>query len=163
MRGFPTSREPPFRFMARNSDDQITISRSTLRSFGMILLVVLVLVALGLGIAAVVRSPGTGNVLSSSINPSEYQMVYLTNGETYFGKLTAPGGRFYYMRHVYTLTAQASPRSGTPLQRTLIKLTNEVHGPEDLLVLNPRQIVYVENLRPNSCATILMTSGGKCP
>lgn len=129
----------------------------------MILLVVLVLVALGLGIAAVFRSAGTTDSLPSAINPSEYQMVYLTNGETYFGKVTAPGGGYYYMRHVYTLAAQTSPRSGTPLQRTLIKLTNEIHGPEDLLVLNKRQVVYMENLRPNSCATILMTTGGKCP
>ena len=129
----------------------------------MTLLVVLVLVALGLGIAAALRTTTSEGSLPAAINPGEYQMVYLTNGETYFGKLSAPGGAFYDMRHVYTLSAQASPRSGKPLQRTLVKLTNEIHGPEDLLVVNKHQIVYMENLRPNSCATILMTTGGKCP
>jgi hypothetical protein len=129
----------------------------------MFLLVVIVLVALGLGIAALFKSVSTADSLSSAIDPKQYQIVYLTNGETYFGKLSAPGGDFYYMRHVYTLTAQASPRSGTPLQHTLIKLSNEIHGPQDLLVVNKSQIVYMENLRPNGCATILMTRGGPCP
>ncbi|HCG00634.1 MAG TPA: hypothetical protein DEV93_08840 [Chloroflexi bacterium] len=149
--------------MGRSSDDQVTTPRRTLRTFGMVLLVVIVFVALGLGIAALFKSVSTTDSLASAINPNEYQMVYLTNGETYFGKLSPHGGDFYYIRHVYTLTARASPRSGTPLQHTLIKLTNEIHGPQDLLVVNKSHIVYMENLRPNGCATILMTRGGPCP
>lgn len=144
------------------TNDTISIPRGTIRRGGLTVLAILVLVAAALGIAYAVRALRPVDPMAAAINSREYQYVSLTNGESYFGKLSAPGGSFYYMRHVYTLTAQSSPRSGKPLQRTLFKLTSEVHGPEDLLVINRSQIVYMENLKPNGCATILMTTGGPC-
>jgi hypothetical protein len=142
--------------------DAITISRASVRRLGVGILVLLVLLAVALGIAALLRSQSTPDTLASAINPGEYQYVYLTNGESYFGKLTAPGGGYYYMRHVYTLTAQASPRTGAPLQHSLFKLTSEVHGPEDLLVISRRQVVYMENLSPNGCGAQLLRGATKC-
>jgi hypothetical protein len=42
----------------------------------------------------------------------------------------------------------------------LAKLTNDVHGPEDLVVINRTQIIYVENLNPNGRAAQIMNRGG---
>jgi hypothetical protein len=87
------------------------------------------------------------DTLGSAINPKEYQSVVLTNGQIYFGKLSAPGDDFYYLRHVYYLTAQAT-RAGQPKQRALAPITKDVHAPEDMMVINRSQIVYMENLKP---------------
>lgn len=141
-----------------SSAEAFTISKSAVRRAllalgGLILLVVLVLAALALA-----RALGPTDSLASSINPREYQAVVLTNGQIYFGKLSAPGGDFYYLRHVYYLTAQQT-QGGRPLQRTLVKLVNDVHGPEDFMAINRSQIVYMENLRGNGKAAQLMQSG----
>lgn len=162
MKGLPSG-SPFFNSMSRSSNsDAITISRGAIRRVGLGLLVLLVLLAVALGIVALLRNSGTANSLASAIDPNEYQYVYLTNGESYFGKLTAPGGGYAFMRHVYTLTAQSSPRTGGPLQHQLIKLTSEIHGPTDFLVINPRQIVYVENLSPNGCGAQLLNGATQC-
>jgi hypothetical protein len=149
--------------MTERTNDAITIPKRSMRRLGLSILFVLVLAAVGLGIGTIVRNLMPADSLAAAIDSNEYQYVTLTNGDSYFGKLSAPGGDFYYMRHVYTLSTQGTTKSGVPLQHTLIKVSNEIHGPEDLVVINRQQIVYMENLRPNGCAAILMTRGGPCP
>jgi hypothetical protein len=111
---------------------------------GAIVLIVVVVVLTLLGAHRVEGS----DTLGSAINPNEYQAVVLTNGQIYFGKLTAPGDDFYYLRHVYYLTEQ-STRAGQPKQRALAPIVRDVHTPEDMMVINRSQIVYMENLKPN--------------
>jgi hypothetical protein len=41
-----------------------------------------------------------------------------------------------------------------------VRVVTDIHGPEDLLVINKRQILYVENLSPNGKASQLMNAGG---
>ena len=89
-----------------------------------------------------------GDTLGSAINPNEYQSVVLTNGQIYFGKLSAPGDNYYYLRHVYYLTEQAT-RAGAPKQRALAPIVKDIHTPEDMMVINRSQIVYMENLKPS--------------
>jgi hypothetical protein len=98
--------------------------------------------------------------LASAVDSSQYQYVTLTNGESYFGKLDVPGGDFCYLRHVYALTAGAT-KPGKPPLHTLVRLVDEVHNPQDLLVIRRDQIVYVENLNPNGKgARLLQGKGG---
>jgi hypothetical protein len=84
----------------------------------------------------------------------------LTNGQVYFGKLTAPGGDFYDLRKVYYLAAQASPQGGRAAPQRLIKLGNEIHGPEDLMVINRSQILFVENLKPSGKVSQAISRAG---
>lgn len=143
--------------------DSYTIQKSSVRRFFAFLSVILVLLALAVAVYIVVRTVQTkvvvsqnGTVVSqgpdslaSAINSSEYQAVFLTNGQVYFGKLSAPGGDYYYLRHIYYLASQAPLQSGRPPSQRLIKLGNELHGPEDLMVINRGQILFVENLKPS--------------
>jgi|SRR5947209_3155920 len=144
------------------NDDAFRVSKGAIRRIGLGLLALLVLVALALGVAALLRDRGSSDTLASAIDPNTFQYVYLTNGESYFGKLSAPGGSYYYMRHVYTLTSQGAARSGVPLQHTLVKLTSEIHNPQDLLVISRRQVVYMENLALNGCGAQLLRGAQKC-
>jgi hypothetical protein len=146
--------------MGQPSSDSISISEGSIRRAGVLAgAVVLAVVLLAAGYLAG-RSVGTTDSLASAINHSEYQSIVLTNGQIYFGKLSAPGGDFYYLTHVYYLTQQAS-RSGRPLSRVLVPLVSDVHGPEDMMVVNRSQIVYMENLRPNGKAAQLLRQGGQ--
>jgi hypothetical protein len=143
-----------------SSSDAITIPRRTLQraAFGVVGVIV-VAVIVGLGITVIRDRASPSDSLASAIDSSSYQAVFLTNTEIYFGRLTAPGGEFYYLRHVYRLTVQPAKQKGQPIQRTLVRITSDVHGPQDEMVINRRQILYVENLSPNSKAVALMNQG----
>lgn len=133
--------------MSAPSDDSISISKQTVRRIGLVagaVLTIVVVVLLTLLVSHFVEGSDT---LGSAINSSEYQAVVLTNGQIYFGRLSAPGGSYYYLRHVYYLTEQ-STRSGAAQQRALAPIVRDVHAPEDMMVINRSQIVYMENLKP---------------
>jgi hypothetical protein len=133
--------------MTAPSSDHISIPKQVVRRTGLAvaaLIAIVVVVLLTLLVAHQVEGTDT---LGGAINPNEYQSVVLTNGQIYFGKLSAPGGNYYYLRHVYYLTEQAT-RAGQPKQRALAPITKDVHAPEDMMVINRSQIVYMENLKP---------------
>lgn len=131
------------------ASDQLSIPRSAVRAAGAVIVTLIalaVLVLLALSIARLLRSPDS---LGAAIVPNEYQAVFLTNGQVYFGRLSAPGGDFYYLRHVYYLTSQASLRSGHRAQVVLKPIGSSLHAPQDLMIINRTQISYVENLKPS--------------
>ena len=135
-----------------NSPDTVGISirRSSLRQGGLIVLLVAVLIVLGLIAGLLFRALTPSDPLASAINANEYQAVFLNNGQVYFGKLSAPGGDFYYLTKVYYLASQVSPQGGHATTRTtLVKLGKEIHGPEDKMIINRADILFVENLKPS--------------
>lgn len=109
------------------------------------LIALAVLALLLLSLARLLRPPDS---LAAAIAPNEYQAVFLTNGQVYFGALTAPGGNFYYLRHVYYLASQASLQSGHSAALVLRPIGTSVHAPQDLMIINQSQILFVENLNP---------------
>lgn len=94
------------------------------------------------------------NTLGGVIDGNKYQAVFLSNGQVYFGKLTR-AGEYYKLSNVFYLQAnQAAEESNNPQQAAssnsgvqLIKLGNEVHGPEDAMVIEKDQVLFFENLK----------------
>jgi hypothetical protein len=142
--------------MTTTQSDAIAIPRRTVYRTMWIIVTAIGILLLAFIILQIVRTVRPPDSLAGAINSDQYQAVFLTNGQVYFGKLTAPGGDFYYLRHVYYLTSPPGQKGG----RQLAKLTNDVHGPEDLVVINRSQIIYVENLNPNGRAAQIMNRGG---
>lgn len=123
------------------------------------LLLPIVLVIIALAIAA------TGWFLWSNmkgattgIDTSKYQAVFFTNGQVYFGKLSAFSDDYMKLVDVYYLREPASgesdsenPQSNTTNQNssTLIKLGagNEIHDPEDEMIISRDQVLFYENLK----------------
>jgi len=139
------------------SSENIAISRRAVRQVISVVVAVLILFAIAILIITVARSLQQPDPLSGAINPNEYQAVFLTNGEVYFGKMSAgPGAQFYFLRHVYFL--QTTAKNGKTTSRNLVRLTGQIQGPEDFLAINRSQISYVENLKPNGQAARLMSS-----
>jgi hypothetical protein len=86
---------------------------------------------------------------------NEYQAVFLTNGQVYFGKLYEQNRQFANLREVYYLQVTQPPqplREGEvpPSNINLVKLGGELHGPQDEMKINRDHILFVEDLKPDS-------------
>ena len=92
------------------------------------------------------------NNTSSGINKNEYQAVFFTNGQVYFGKLQNFDKDSMTLTDIFYLQAQSTTTSSNPQPTSsasdvqLVKLGNEIHGPEDQMVINKSQILFFENL-----------------
>ena len=96
------------------------------------------------------------NVLSGSgIDSSKFQAVFLTSGQVYFGRMQILNDDYIKLTDVFYIQADAGATDGENPQDTtsdsssmqLIKLGNEIHGPEDMMVINREQVLFYENLK----------------
>jgi hypothetical protein len=91
-----------------------------------------------------------------SYNQNSYYAVFLSNGQVYFGKISSDNKDFTILQDVYYLQVsnplQQVPPSATEQQPqlTLVKLGNELHGPQDYMKINNKQIVFIEELKNDS-------------
>lgn len=95
----------------------------------------------------------------AGIDNGKYQAVFFTNGQVYFGKLTSLNEQYLKLTDIYYLQTQQTEQteekdSKNPQQTSsdqnnvqLIKLGNEVHGPEDEMVISRDQVLFYENLK----------------
>lgn len=84
-----------------------------------------------------------------------FQAVFLTNGQVYFGKLYREDSQFPVLRDVYYLQVTQPPQPIQPGQTpptniNLVKLGGELHGPQDEMRINRDQILFVEDMKPDS-------------
>lgn len=86
------------------------------------------------------------------VNQNEYQAVFLSNGQVYFGKLVTLNNTYAKITHIFYLQVNQNVQSSSSKSQsppTLVKLGNELHGPEDAMMINRSQILFWENLKPS--------------
>jgi hypothetical protein len=96
--------------------------------------------------------------VSSHIEGNKYQAVFFTNGQVYFGKLSPLAGGYMKLQDIYYLQTKSSTDAGNPQATAednsndveLIKLGNEIHGPEDEMIISKDQVLFFENLKQDS-------------
>jgi len=97
--------------------------------------------------------------LSNWADFSKYQAVFLSNGQVYFGKVTDVNNQtlvlenIYYLRSAGNLQVSSNDNvTTTPATDnfSLVKLGNELHGPEDKMSINLPQVLFVEDLKAQS-------------
>lgn len=115
----------------------------------LVLMSVLLISALGLSLFA-----NPKGFWQSAIKPNQYQAVFLTNGQVYFGKIRAINSGYVNLTNIYYLQAQQAVQpqaSGSIPQNqpnlSLVKLGNEIHGPEDSMYIERSQVLFWENLK----------------
>lgn len=98
----------------------------------------------------------------ANVSASEWQAVFLVNGQVYFGKVKALGAKTLTLNDIYYLQVVTKPlqqtQQGTAAapadqqnqELTLIKLGSEIHGPSDRMVINRDQIILTEKLKTDS-------------
>lgn len=125
------------------------------KRFVLPILIAIVVVILGIsGFIALTNKSGG----AAGIDSSKYQAVFFTNGQVYFGKLTSLNDNYMKMTDIFYLQTQdtqtdtdkKNPQETSTDQNSnvqLIKLGNEVHGPEDAMVISRDQVLFYENLK----------------
>jgi len=119
--------------------------------FPLILAIIILVAVIGglIGTSILNKNSGT------AIDTSKYQAVFFTNGQVYFGKLSAVNNEYLKLTDIYYLQTQATEGKESNPQATsnaqsdvqLIKLGEEIHGPEDEMVLSKQQLLFYENLK----------------
>ncbi|MGZ6005780.1 MAG: hypothetical protein ACXWLH_06605 [Candidatus Saccharimonadales bacterium] len=111
-------------------------------------------------IVAILISVVTGSPKNETkyINTKELQAVFLNNGQVYFGNITSLNDKYVRVQNIYYLRVnqavqpnQASSSSASNSTNSndvsLVKLGCELHGPEDLMLINRSQVTFWENLK----------------
>jgi len=99
-------------------------------------------------------------VKDSGSNISDYSAVFLTNGQVYFGKMYSSDSSTLDLRDIYYLQvnnqnslqsgSSASPSPSASPDISLVKLGNELHGPNDRMTINRDQVLFTESLKNDS-------------
>lgn len=92
------------------------------------------------------------------IDTSKYQVVYLVNGQAYFGKLQNTSGDFLVLKSPYIAQSVESVGEDTSktagsTQTTILKVTDQVYGPDDSIAIKSSQVAFWQNLRDDSKVT----------
>lgn len=116
---------------------------------------------------------GSKDSISKAISGSDmaefeqdYQAVFLTNGQVYFGKVDSRTELELVLSEIYYLqinrdlqatgTEEASEEGNEQAaaqdqpELSLVKLGNELHGPTDKMIINTDQVLFVEDLKDDS-------------
>lgn len=93
----------------------------------------------------------------SQVDKDKYQIVYMTTGQAYFGKLVSTSGDFFVLENVYVTQADDLPADATEAQKqaieentSLVKVTNQVYGPDDQMQLRASNVLFWQNLSEDS-------------
>lgn len=79
---------------------------------------------------------------------TEYQAVFLDNGQIFFGKLDNAGSDYPLLRDIFYVQSQQNPET-KQVKSILIKRGNEWHGP-DMMYINSKHIIVIEPVSPDS-------------
>lgn len=94
----------------------------------------------------------------AAIEKDKYQAVFMAGGQVYFGKLEILDAANMKLSQVFYIQSDSNGTEGDgeDPQTTnadggmrLIKLGEEVHGPEDAMIINRDQMLFYENLKPS--------------
>jgi hypothetical protein len=79
---------------------------------------------------------------------TEYQAVFLDNGQVFYGKLENAGSAYPSLKDAFYLQTQTNPET-KEVRTILIKRGSEWHGP-DMMYINARHIVAMEPVSASS-------------
>jgi hypothetical protein len=79
---------------------------------------------------------------------TEYQAIFMDNGQVFFGKIEQAGAGYPLLKDVFYIGRQTSP-DGKEVKNILVKRGNEWHGP-DFMYINKQHIVVIEPVAANS-------------
>lgn len=119
-----------------------------LRVLSVVLLVGIAVLLIGITLAF---TRGSNDNESKFINTSDYQAVFLNNGQVYFGNIQDLNDNYVRMTNIYYLTQNSSSSSSSSSNNySLVKLgCQQIHDPLDEMVINRSQVTFWENLNSN--------------
>lgn len=118
-------------------------------------LVVLLIIASLLGIGFLLLHGASALTADTSVKTKQYQALFLTNGQVYFGHLARTSSSYVTLKDIYYLQVQQQVQPGQATDKnstqqpqvSLAKLGGELHGPEDIMYVSRTQVLFWENLK----------------
>ncbi|PJA47635.1 hypothetical protein CO172_00640 [Candidatus Uhrbacteria bacterium CG_4_9_14_3_um_filter_36_7] len=135
------SRKPP---LYGAQEEKALSKKKTARVFFLVVLIVIFAAAI-ISLLFILKNTALG----SFQRQSEYQAVFLDNGQVYFGKLTGPKSDIYRLSDVYYVQ-QGAANLNEKSDFTILKLGNEVHGPLDSMDILAQHILFIEDMKSDS-------------
>ncbi|MCA9330185.1 hypothetical protein KDA11_06040 [Candidatus Saccharibacteria bacterium] len=93
------------------------------------------------------------NLSLIGVKSSQYQALFLTNGQVYFGKIEKADSKTVKISDIFYLqvqqTVQPKEDEDQKGETQLVKLGEELHGPEDEMFIDRSQVLFWENLKDN--------------
>ena len=88
-------------------------------------------------------------------NKNEWQAIFLSNGEVYFGKIIEQNIYEVVANNIFYLQAKDPLQQGAQVVKqnndiALIKLGKEIHGPTDEIRFNRDQILFLEDMKDDA-------------
>ncbi len=94
-------------------------------------------------------------------NKNKIQTVFLNNGQVYFGRLSKFGFNQWKLENAHYLRTEQVPvatnaeegaaaTTTTTQQTTLMKVSQDLHSPENTIYIPDNNILFWQNLQPNS-------------
>lgn len=125
-----------------------TTPRAFYKKSGALIITVLI-VTIGAVIAAAFLLPK-----GERVNSNGYQVVYMTSGQAYFGKLKNTDGNYLVLDTPYTAQdVQPEGEEQAAASTTLVKVSQQQYGPTDSMSLKSDQVLFWQNLRDDSKVT----------
>jgi flagellar basal body-associated protein FliL len=134
---------------AGNHMSKLSKSNQSLRRLIVAIVVVLVIVIGALVALSMLRGERPAS--------DRYQAVFLDNGQVFFGKLKNTDGKYLRLEKAFYTKKQDLPADATAEQKaatannvSLIKVGDEVYGPESNINIRAEQVLFWQDLRSDS-------------
>ncbi|MFH1457075.1 MAG: hypothetical protein ABIF17_03090 [Patescibacteria group bacterium] len=134
--------------------------------FVLIIIIIAVAVLFFLDSTGKINLFGSGKeIVNTEAVPGEWQAVFLSNGQVYFGHLKNLESAYPKLTDIYYLQVQqvpiqpaepatdeagVQPAQQTTQQMILVKFGTEIHKPQDEMFINKDHILFYENLQADS-------------
>lgn len=118
-----------------------------------VILTLLIAIALLVGSVILITSFVGGKQEADLVDSNKYQAVFLDGGQVYFGKIKSLNDDYLTIDNVYYLRVNGQQQAATQTESqsqqdiSLARLGCELHGPQDLMVINRSRISFWENLK----------------
>lgn len=129
------------------------------RRFGLPIIVSAGIIALILLLVVGWFAWSNSRTVDAAIDTDKYQAVFFEGGQVYFGQLEETNDRYLTLTNVFYIQSSEStdqdvsvenPDQVTDSSMQLIKRGEEVFGPEDAMIINRDQVMFIENLKSDS-------------
>jgi hypothetical protein len=131
---------------ATNNFEELAPRKKSAISFWIVIILIVIAVVLGWKLFG--GQKGASLFTSAS---ADYQAVFLTNNQVYFGKLAERNDNYAILTDIFYLQVSQPLQPSQPNPNvSLIKLGSELHGPADRMEINRDQILFIESLKADS-------------
>jgi hypothetical protein len=85
-----------------------------------------------------------------NLGRAQYQAVFLTNGQTYFGHYVDRLGPYIKIEDPYYIQQTKAASDTAPAEQKLVRRGSELHQPQGAMLIPKSAILFVEDLQSGS-------------